>query len=90
LNYTVVSGVRVEKTHQTAILAAYSQGFITGTGISVSEASTILSSNTTTGIYNPEFVSACLRASANIFLKASVSAPTLDSCASPAMTRNTQ
>jgi len=57
LNYTVVSGVRIEKTHQTAISAAYSQGFLTGTGISVSEASTILSSNTTTGIYNPEFVS---------------------------------
>ena len=57
LNYTVVSGVRVERTHQTAVSAAYSQGFLTGTGISVSEASTILSSNTTTGIYNPEFVS---------------------------------
>ena len=57
LNYTVVSGVRVEQTHQTAVSAAYSQGFLTGTGISVSEASTILSSNTTTGIYNPEFVS---------------------------------
>jgi hypothetical protein len=49
--------VRIEKTHQTAVSAAYSQGFLTGTGISVSEASTILSSNTTTGIYNPEFVS---------------------------------
>ena len=57
LNYTVVSGVRVETTHQRAISAAYSQGFLTGTGISVSEASTILSSNTTTGIFNPEFVS---------------------------------
>ena len=57
LNYTVVSGVRVETTHQTAVSAAYSQGFLTGTGISVSEASTILSSNTTTGIFNPEFVS---------------------------------
>jgi outer membrane protein TolC len=57
LNYTVVSGVRVETTHQTAVSAAYSQGFLTGTGISVSEASTVLSSNTTTGIYNPEFVS---------------------------------
>ena len=57
LNYTVVSGVRVETTHQTAVSGAYSQGFLTGTGISVSEASTILSSNTTTGIYNPEFVS---------------------------------
>jgi outer membrane protein TolC len=49
--------VRVERTHQTAVSSAYSQGFLTGTGISVSEASTILSSNTTTGIYNPEFVS---------------------------------
>ena len=57
LNYTVVSGVRIDTSHQTAVSAAFSQGFLTGTGISVSEASTILSSNTTTGIYNPEFVS---------------------------------
>jgi hypothetical protein len=57
LNYTVVSGVRVERTHQTAVSAAHSQGFLTCTGISVSEASTIHSSNTTTGIYNPESVS---------------------------------
>ena len=57
LNYTVVSGVRIEATHKTAVSAAYSQGFLTGTGLSVSEASTILSSNTTTGVYNPEFVS---------------------------------
>jgi outer membrane protein TolC len=49
--------VRIETTHETAVSAAYSQGFLTGTGISVSEASTILSSNTTTGIHNPEFVS---------------------------------
>ncbi|MDR3676947.1 MAG: TolC family protein [Acidobacteriota bacterium] len=57
LNYTVVSGVPIDTTHQAAVSAGFSQGFLTGTSLSVSESSSRLSSNTTTGIYNPEFVS---------------------------------
>jgi len=57
LNYTVVSGVPVESTHQALVQAGYSQGFLTGTSISVSEYSYRLSSNTTTSLFNPAFVS---------------------------------
>jgi outer membrane protein TolC len=57
LNYTVVSGVPVETTHQASFSAGYSQGFLTGTSVSVAESSSRLSSNTTTGLFNPEFVS---------------------------------
>jgi outer membrane protein TolC len=57
LNYTVVSGVPVETTHQAVFGAGYSQGFLTGTSISVSEYSSRLSSNNTTGLFNPAFVS---------------------------------
>ena len=57
LNYTVVSGVAIDTTHQAFVSAGYSQGFLSGTSLSVSEYSSRLSSNTTTGIFNPEFVS---------------------------------
>jgi outer membrane protein TolC len=57
LNYTEVSGVAVEGTHQASVSAGYSQGFLSGTSFSVSEYSSRLSSNTTTGLFNPEFVS---------------------------------
>jgi len=57
LNYTVVSGVPVDITHEAAVSVGYSQGFLTGTSLSVSEGSTRLSSNTPTAIFNPEFVS---------------------------------
>jgi outer membrane protein TolC len=57
LNYTVVSGVAIESTHQTSVSAGYSQGFLTGTSFSVAENSSRLSSNTTTGLFNPDFVS---------------------------------
>jgi len=57
LNYTVVSGVPVETTHQAYFQAGYSQGFLTGTSFGVSEYSYRLSSNTTTSLFNPEFVS---------------------------------
>jgi len=57
LNYTVVSGVPVETTHQTYIQAGYSQGFLSGTSFGVSEYSYRISSNTTTSLYNPAFVS---------------------------------
>ncbi len=57
LNYTVVSGVPVETTHQTYFQGGYSQGFLTGGSISAYEYSYRLSSNTTTSLFNPEFVS---------------------------------
>jgi len=57
LNYTVVSGVAVETTHQAIFQAGYSQGFLSGTSIGVSEYSYRLSDNTTTSLFNPEFVS---------------------------------
>jgi len=57
LNYTVVSGVAVETTHQAYFQSGYSQGFLTGTSFGVSEYSYRLSSNTTTSLFNPEFVS---------------------------------
>jgi len=57
LNYTVVSGVPVDITHEAAVSVGYSQGFLTGTSLSVSEGSTRLPSNTPTAIFNPEFVS---------------------------------
>jgi outer membrane protein TolC len=56
-NYTVVSGVPVDITHQTAVSAGYSQGFLTGTSVFVSGSNSSLSSNTKTSIFNPEFVS---------------------------------
>jgi hypothetical protein len=57
LNYTEVSGVPIDITHEAAVSEGYSQGFLTGTSLSVSEGSTRLSSNTPTAIFNPEFVS---------------------------------
>jgi outer membrane protein TolC len=57
LNYIVVSGVPVETTHQAYFSSGYSQGFLTGTSFGVSEYSYRLSSNTTTSLFNPEFVS---------------------------------
>jgi outer membrane protein TolC len=57
LNYTVVSGVPVDITHQTSVSVGYSQGFLTGTSLFVSESSSRLSSNTPTSIFNPELVS---------------------------------
>jgi outer membrane protein TolC len=57
LDYTVVSGVPVETTHEAVFAAGYSQGFLSGTSFGVSEYSYRLSSNTTTGLFNPEFVS---------------------------------
>jgi outer membrane protein TolC len=57
LGYTVVSGVAVETTHVAAFAAGYSQGFLTGTSLSVSESTYRLSSNATTSLFNPEFAS---------------------------------
>jgi outer membrane protein TolC len=56
LNYTVVSGVPVETSHFAYFQAGYSQGFVTGTSVGVSEYSYRLSSNTTTSLFDPEFV----------------------------------
>ncbi len=57
LNYTVVSGVKVDTTHEESFSAGYSQGFLTGTSVFVSEGNSRLASNTTTGIFNPELLS---------------------------------
>jgi outer membrane protein len=57
LNYTVVSGVPVQTSHFAAFQAGYSQGFLTGTSFGVSEYNYRVSSNVTTGLFNPEFVS---------------------------------
>ena len=56
LNYTVVSGVPVETSHFGYFQAGYSQGFVSGTSVGVSEYSYRLSDNTTTSLFNPEFV----------------------------------
>jgi outer membrane protein TolC len=57
LNYKVVSGVSINTTHQASVAAGYSQGFLTGTSLFVSEDNSRLSSNSTTAIYDPEQVS---------------------------------
>jgi outer membrane protein TolC len=57
LNYTAVSGVALYSAHTTGVSAGYSQGFLTGTSLSVSEGSYRYSSNATTALFNPEFVS---------------------------------
>jgi outer membrane protein TolC len=57
LNYTVVSGVPIDTTHQESMSAGYSQGFLTGTSLFVSESNSRLSSDTTTSIFNPELIS---------------------------------
>jgi outer membrane protein TolC len=56
LNYIVVSGVPIETSHFSVFQAGYSQGFVSGTSIGVSEYSYRLSDNTTTSLFNPEFV----------------------------------
>jgi outer membrane protein TolC len=55
LNYTVVSGVATETSHFAAFQAGYSQGFLTGTSVGVSEYSYRYADNTTTSLFNPEF-----------------------------------
>jgi outer membrane protein TolC len=57
LNYTVVSGVATETSHFAAFQAGYSQGFLTGTSVGVSEYSYRYADNTTTALFNPEFFS---------------------------------
>ncbi len=57
LDYLVVSGVPTEVSHFSYFSTNYSQGFVSGTTIGVSEYSYRLSDNTTTAIFNPEFVS---------------------------------
>ena len=57
INYTFVGGVPVETSHTSYFATGYSQGFLTGTGFSVSEASERYSSNTSTGMFNPVFSS---------------------------------
>ncbi len=57
LDYTVVSGVPTETSHFSYFSANYSQAFVSGTSIGASEYSYRLSDNTTTAIFNPEFVS---------------------------------
>jgi outer membrane protein TolC len=56
LNYIVVSGVPVETSHFAYFTAGYSQSFVTGTSLGATEYSYRLSDNTTTALFNPEFV----------------------------------
>jgi outer membrane protein TolC len=56
LNYKIVSGVYVETSHFGYFTSGYSQGFVTGTSVGVSEYSYRLADNTTTSLFNPEFV----------------------------------
>jgi len=56
LNYVVVSGVPIETSHFSYFTANYSQGFVSGTTLGVSEYSYRLADNTTTALFNPEFV----------------------------------
>jgi outer membrane protein TolC len=55
LNYTVVSGVATETSHFAAFQAGYSQGFLTGTSVGVSEYTYRYADNTTTSLFDPEF-----------------------------------
>jgi len=57
LNYTIVSGVSIFTAHNAAVSAGYSQGFLTGTSLSVYESSSRASSDATAVLYNPDFVS---------------------------------
>ena len=57
LNYTVVTGVPIDTSHEALASVEYSQGFLTGTSLFVSESSSRLSSNSKTAIFNPELVS---------------------------------
>ena len=52
-----MSGVPIDITHQVSGSVEYSQGFLTGTSLFVSESSSRLNSNTTTSRFNPELVS---------------------------------
>jgi outer membrane protein TolC len=56
LNYTVVSGVPVETSHFAYFQTGYSQSFVSGTSVGVQEYSYRYSDNTTTALFNPEFV----------------------------------
>ena len=57
LNYTIVSGVPVETSHFGYFQTGYSQSFVSGTSVGVSEYSYRFSDNTTTSLFDPEFVS---------------------------------
>ena len=57
LNYTVVSGVGIYTAHNAVVSSGYSQGFLTGTSLSIAASSSRLSSNATTSLFNPDFVS---------------------------------
>lgn len=56
LDYTVVSGVPIETSHFAYFTAGYNQGFVTGTSVGVTEYTYRYSDNTTTSIFDPEFV----------------------------------
>lgn len=57
LNYTVVSGVPVVSAHSAYVATGYSQGFLTGTSISVSMFGSRESTNATTNLFNPDLAS---------------------------------
>lgn len=57
LNYTIVSGVPVVAAHSAYVATGYSQGFLTGTSISVSMFGSRESTNATTNLFNPDLAS---------------------------------
>ena len=86
LNYTVVSGVPVDITHQTAVSTGYSQGFLTGTSVFVSGSSSTLTSNTKTSIFNPSLFPTSSLAFASTCYGALAHNPMPDSFALPTTT----
>lgn len=60
LNYTVLSGIPVESTHSAYSSLGYSQGFLTGTSVTVGFQSFRLSSDATTQLFNPSYSSGML------------------------------
>ena len=57
LNYTILSGVPVDTAQSAYVATSFSQGFLTGTGVSVNVYGYRDSSNETTDLFNPYLAS---------------------------------
>lgn len=57
LNFTIVSGVPIEAAHSAYVATGYSQGFLTGTSLSVMMFGSRESTNATTNLFNPDLAS---------------------------------
>ncbi|MGH9407007.1 MAG: TolC family protein [Terriglobia bacterium] len=57
LNYPTTSGVPIFDAHSDYVYASYSQGFLTGTSVSLSVIGTRGTSNATTDLFNPDITS---------------------------------